>query len=363
MKKLVALSLAGMMACSLTLAGGSVSVFAEDDSEEVAEESTEEESELHFQYFALTMAVEWLQNIENSLETLGEENNFTCSANDAGRSIDTQLNQIDTAIAAGDLDGAFLFVADEGSATAVVEKFNDAGIPVIGETMKLQDSDGNTVAPYVELDAKAVGANCGTWLVENAESYGVDLSDWNKVGVILNTSTTYSSDADRSDGFREAIEAGYPDIPADNYFTSDGSSGSSDDYSDNCNANTSAILAANPDIETWLVFGSMDSYAMGGVRALEAAGLDSNAIVVSCGGEYAVPEWKNGTAPCWKAVCYYDATDFAEYMVEGMLEIVRDGKDASEIFPEYKEDGQDYSVIKVSGNMITPDNYTDYVEE
>ena len=74
--------------------------------------------------------------------------------------------------------------------------------------------------------------------------------------------------------------------------------------------------------------GSVDSYAMGAARAIEAAGVQDNTIMVSAGGELAIKEWDNGAASEWKATCYYDAMDFAEYMVEGMLEIKRGGKTA-----------------------------------
>lgn len=104
---------------------GSVNVFA----------SSEEK--LVFEYFNTSMTVEWIQHIDEALRELGEENNFEVLNGDASRDINTQLSQVDTAINQG-IDGAFLFVVDEGSATAVVDKFSNAGIPVIGETLKLK---------------------------------------------------------------------------------------------------------------------------------------------------------------------------------------------------------------------------------
>ena len=94
---------------------------------------------LTFEYFATSMTVEWIQQIEEALKTLGEENNFEVLSADANRDINTQLSQIDTAIEQK-IDGAFLFIVDEGSAPAAVQKFDDAEIPVIGETLKLQDA-------------------------------------------------------------------------------------------------------------------------------------------------------------------------------------------------------------------------------
>jgi L-arabinose transport system substrate-binding protein len=115
---------------------------------------------LVFEYFATSFAVQWMQDIKASLKELGQQYNFEVRTGDAGRKIETQLSQVDAAIAQG-IDGAFLFVVDEGSAPAVVSKFDEAKIPVIGETLKLKDGSGKVIAPYVELDAEGVGGNCG----------------------------------------------------------------------------------------------------------------------------------------------------------------------------------------------------------
>ena len=307
------------------------------------------------------MTVEWIQQIEAALKTLGEEYNFEILTGDANRDITTQLSQIDTAIGQG-IDGAFLFVVDEGSATAAVDKFDEAGIPVIGETLRLQDGDGNNIAPYVELSSFDVGKNCGTWVVENWESTGVDLSDLSKVGVIQNTNSVYQADLERIDGFMEGLLEGL-DIPESNVYMADcAAQSTSNDNTEASYTQVAAVLSAHPEMEAWIIMGSVDSYAMGACRAVEAAGLEDKTILVSAGGELAVKEWANGAAPCWRATCYYNAMDFAEQMVEGMLSIVRDGVPATDIYPDYKEEGQEYAAYRISGNMCTAENFEEYVE-
>lgn len=337
----------GLVLCTAMLAAGwSVSAAAE-------------EEKLVFEYFNTSMTVEWIQQIDESLRTLGEEYGFEVLNGDASRDINTQLSQVDTAIGQG-IDGAFLFVVDEGSATAVVDKFNEAGIPVIGETLKLKDGEGNNVAPYVELDAYGVGTNCGEWVVENKDTVGVDLSDVSKVGIIQNTNSKYQSDLTRVDGFMNGIAA--LGIPEDNVYMADcAAEATSSDNTEASYNQVSAILSAHPDIITWVVFASVDSYGMGAARAIEAAGLQDDAVLVTAGGELAIQEWANGSAPEWKATCYYDAMDFATQMVEGMLQITREGKTAAEIYPDFKEDGQEYAAVKISGNMATPETYEEIV--
>jgi|LSQX01.2.fsa_nt_gb L-arabinose transport system substrate-binding protein len=335
----------------------------EEASAETEENEKSEDEKLVFQYFATSMTVEWIQQIEEALKELGEENNFELLSADANRDIDQQLSQIDTAIQQ-DIDGAFVFIVDEGSAEAVVEKFNDAGIPIIGETLKLEDKDGNPIAPVVELNAEGVGAECGKWVSENHQEVNVDLSDQEKVGFIANTNSKYQSDLNRVTGFESTFFESFPDIPENQRFLADcASEATSTDNTEASYNQVLTILSTNPNIEKWVIFSSVDSYGMGAVRAVEAMELVENTIVVTPGGELAVKEWANDSGECWRAACYYNAMDFGEALVDGMLQIVREGKDPKDIYPEHKEEGDDYAFFKVVGNMVTPETYEEYINK
>ncbi len=319
------------------------------------------DEQLKFQYFATSMSVEWIQQIEEKLKTLAADNNFELLSADANRQIDTQLAQIDTAVQQN-IDGAFLFIVDEGSAPAAVKKFTDAGIPVIGETLKLQDENGLPIAPVVELDAEMVGANCAEWVVNNHQTTGVNLTDQSKIGIIANTNSKYRSDLARIKGFEDKLFAAFTDIPEDNRFLADcAAEASSTDNTEASYNQVLAIVSTNPHIESWVIMSSVDNYGVGAVRAVEAAGLEDKTIIVSSGGELAVKEWDNDSAKAWRATCYYDAMDFAEVMVSGMLEIVRDGKDAKDIYSEFKNDGEEYAFYKISGEMVTPETYKEKI--
>ncbi len=340
----------------------SASESTEAATESVAESAADDEEKLTITYFAISMTNQWLQNIEKALKYLGEENNFEVLTADANFDADTQLSQIDTMISQG-IDGAVLFVVDEAEAPAAVEKFQEANIPVIGETLKLQDAEGINIAPYVELDAFNCGEMCGTWVIENYESLGFDFSDLSKVGYIANTKSIFQSDLTRVDGFEDAFFTAFPDLPEENKFLADvaAEASSSDDTEASFNQ-VSAILAANPDIETWVIFGSVDDYALGACRAVENAGLVENTLLTSTGGERAVQEWANGAAEEWRATCYYDALDDAILVVDGLMQMIRDGVTAEELWPELREEGQTISVARFSGEMCTKDDYEQYVK-
>ncbi|TQI66998.1 substrate-binding domain-containing protein [Clostridium sp. KNHs216] len=319
------------------------------------------EKKLTLEYFATSMTVEWIQQVEAALKKLGEEENFELLSADANRDINAQLSQIDTAIEQK-IDGAILFVVDENSAPAAVEKLNAAKIPVIGESMKLQDGGGSNIAPYVELDSYNVGVRCADWVSQNYKSCGADFSDLSKVGLISNTNSKYRPDVLRTDGFREAFVKAFPGLPKSNIFMADcAAEATSNDNTEASYKQVSTVISSHPDIEYWVIMGAVDNYAMGACRAVEAAGVEDRTILVSAGGELAVKEWANGTGKAWRAVCYYDAMNFAKVIVDGMVGILRDGKSPEEIYPDYKQAGQKYAAVKITGNMCTSEDYKQYV--
>ena len=304
---------------------------------------------LRLQYVCISFGNVWMQQIRDALQELASQYNVEILTSDADWNIETQLSQIDTAIT-DKINGAWLFICDEASATACVDKFDEAGIPVIGETLKLQDADGNWVAPCVELDAFGVGETAGQWVVDNYKDYLPLDDDWSKVGVFVMTEFTRQSDVNRGNGFVGPLKEQLP-IPEENYIFGDASTGSSDDDTQNSYDVSNATLSAHPEIDYWVCFGTVDAYALGTCRAIEAQGMEDVCMLSSCGGEYAVVEWANGEAPVWVSICYYEAMDFAKVMMDGMLEILRGGKDATEIFAEYKDPGQKYGAVGIKGNM------------
>jgi L-arabinose transport system substrate-binding protein len=332
---------------------------------DLSQKADSSQKELVFEYFCLSFQVEWAQQIEAALKEQAVIHNFKLLSADPSFSIETQLTQIDAAIVQK-IDGAFLWVVDEGQAPAAVSKFDSAGIPVFGETFSLKDSAGNNIAPYVELDAQAVGANSGNWIVQNWESTGVDLSNWASVGVIENSSSQYSNNVDRINGFTNALKEGFPNLRASNIYQADcAAETATTDTTEASYKQVSAVLAGHPEISAWLIFSSADNYGTGAARAVEAAGVEKKTILVSAGGELAHGEWDKGErAPvCWRAACYFDARDYVKYMVAGMLDICQNGKKAADIFPEFKSPGQKYAAIKVSGTMITPANYKEIMQQ
>jgi len=327
-----------------------------------ADTTTEAPKKLKIAYFSLSMSIQWMQNIEKALKALGEEQNFEVITADAAFSVETQLSQIDTLLSQG-LDGAVLFVCDEAEAPAAVEKFKAANVPVIGETLKLQDANKINIASYVELDAFACGAKVGSWVVDNYKNLGFDLSNLSKVGYIDITKSVFQSNTNRVEGFNDKFFAAFPDFVAKNKFEADlASITNSTDEVESAFTLTSAIFAAHPEIETWVVFSSVDDYGLGACRAIENAGLEDKTLLTSTGGERAVKEWENGSGKAWRATCYYDAMDDAVMCIDGLMQMVRQGAKQEDLWPDLKEAGQTISVSRFSGNMCTSADYKQFIK-
>ena len=336
----------------------------EENSTSAGGESAGSSEKLTIAYFNPSMGSVWIQNVAEALEELGQrpEYNFEVLVNDCDSDPATQQSQVTTAIA-NNIDGAVVMVADEASGEVFAQQFAEAGIPVIGESLDMLNSDGTYAAPCVILDAYNCGYQAGEWLVENAESYGIDLSDLSKVGLVRATETTQQSDVRRSDGFTDAVLE-VLDFPEANIFTTSvNADPTTKDQAQSTYNQLSSILGANPQIEYWLCCATVDDYGIGAVRAFEDAGVSDNTVMTSIGGERAIPEWQNGASPCWKACVYYTAMDCAEIVVEGLVDMMRNGTDATEIFEGNVAEGETYPVETFSGRVITSENYTEYVTE
>ncbi|MDR0518939.1 MAG: substrate-binding domain-containing protein [Clostridiales Family XIII bacterium] len=321
--------------------------------------ATESDEEIVIGYFALTMVSQWLQNVNKALTDLGKEKGFKVVNADADFDGEKQMSQLDTQINAG-LDGAVVFIADEGMGTAVAEKCQQAGVPLIGESLRVADADNNLLAPVVELDAHAVGSNGAEWLIENIKEEGFNPDDFSKTGYIALTNSNQVSTTIRIEGFEDTFFGEYKDFPDANKFVSDvAAEATSSDDTDATFKLVSAILGAHPDIENWIMFSGYDDLAIGACRADEQAKLQDKTCLIDCGGERGIPEWEAGNAPEWRACVYYNAMEFAEPIVDAMLAMIKDGKSAEDVFADQKEDGQKFASYKISGTVVTPETYKD----
>jgi L-arabinose transport system substrate-binding protein len=374
LQRVLIVAMAMVMAFAFAACGGGSSDTGSDEQAATTEESADTEGEsteaassdgdLTFAYFAITMSNQWLQAIQKAMEEIGKEKGFTVINADADYDAEKQLSQMDQLITQG-IDGAAIFIANEGMGQAVADKAAAAGLPIVGETLKVWDSNGKLLAPVVDLDGNMCGQKAAQWMVDNMDALGYDSSDFSKTGYIAVTDATYENNGYRVDGFNEVFFKAFPDFPEANRFVSDGAAeANAADDADRSFKQCSAILSSHPEIEKWILFGAVDDYALGAIRALDTAGIKGEAAtMVSCGGERAIPEWKEGRTDIWKACVYYSAMDFAIPICDALLDMVQNGTDAKDIFPDNHDEGQEYGDFRISGTVVTPETYEEYYLE
>ncbi len=264
---------------------------------------------------------------------------------DAQQNAATYMQMIDNCIA-NKVDGALVCTPDQNLSQATVDKFNEAGIPVIAVDDPLQTEDGTLLAPWVGIDGYNIGAAVGEWaadyILEN------NLTDDESFGVMLLTADTVSSVVPRTEGQLAKLKEAIPEFPDSRIFKAD-----HDTSTEQGNTAASTVITGNPQITKWMVLSVSDEGAQGAARALESAGLAENSVCVGLGGYLAPDEFANENSP-FKAAAYFSASDVGGTAAEQLIDyiqngteipekyavdavIVEPGDDLASIMPEYVE--------------------------
>lgn len=256
---------------------------------------------------------------------------------DAKMNPEEYLKAIDNAIA-NNASGIVTCIPDQTMSQAVVDKAEEAGIPIVAADDALQDADGRKLAPWVGINAYVIGEANGEWIANYAIEN--ELTDKEDVGLLLMTMDTVSSCVPRAEGELAKFTELIPDFNEANIFKAD-----YDGTTDKGNTAAAAVITANPQITTWLVTGANEEGCIGAARALESAGLDADACVVGLGGYMAKDEWNNKGADgtCVKASAYFSAEQVGAGSVDVLLSIINGEEPAME--------------TAVDAVVVTPENY------
>lgn len=253
---------------------------------------------------------------------------------DAQMNPETCLKFVDTAISEK-ASGIIICVPDQTMSQAVVDKCVEAGIPVVAVDDALE-VNGEKIAPWVGIDGYNIGMANGEWMAQ----YAIDnnLVDDEECGVLFLTMDTVSSCVPRTEGEKDKF------FEMTNFDESRVFYGDNDGTTDKGNQAATAVITANPQIKKWLVMSANEESAMGGVRALETAGLDKDSCVIGLGAYLAKDEWNAGKDICMKASCYFSADSI--------------GATAIQILHDYIVDGTEMEMATaVPATVCTPDNY------
>ena len=253
---------------------------------------------------------------------------------DAQMNPETCLKFVDTAISEK-ASGIIICVPDQTMSQAVVDKCAEAGMPVVAVDDALE-VNGEKIAPWVGIDGYNIGIANGEWMAQ----YAIDnnLVDDEECGVLFLTMDTVSSCVPRTEGEKDKF------MEMTNFDESRIFYGDNDGTTDKGNQAATAVITANPQIKKWLVMSANEESAMGGVRALETAGLDKDSCVIGLGAYLAKDEWNAGKDICMKASCYFSADSIGATAIQILHDYIVDGKEMEQ-------------ATAVPATVCTPDNY------
>lgn len=226
----------------------------------------------------------------SSMVAFEERFNIKMTAISAEGDMDTFLANIELITTRG-FDGAIVTCMPDIYVRAT-ELLYESEIPWLAYTNTVVDDNGHTVAPTVSLDPYSVGWNTMKWLVDNYKSYWGEI-DESKLGAIDITVSTSPDLLARSEGPHDLFTETFPNST---HFQLDavstGRTGMGVVSEESAYDLVSATVAANPQIEYWLVTGAVEFYGVGSARALEALGKTTdNALVCVVGSGVNFVDW------------------------------------------------------------------------
>lgn len=237
---------------------------------------------------------------------------------------------------------------DQNLSQRTVEMCSDAGIPVIAVDDPLADENGILIAPAVQLSAYNVGVSMGEWLAnyctENDYASKVD-----ETAVLCLAADTVSSCVPRTDGQIDSFQAAFPAL-ADKVIRADYESTTDSGYD---------VMAANisghPEVKYWCVMAVNDEGALGAVRALEAAGIDGDAVVVGCGAYHFDDEIFTKPETCFKAASYFSSIEAGTLVATEAMNYLKDN--TTGLCQDAVEEGQTFGRKYFAGTCVDVTNY------
>ncbi len=260
---------------------------------------------------------------------------------DAKMNPDTYLQAIDNAITQG-VSGILVCVPDQKLSAVTVEKCKEAGIPVIAVDDALLGADGKMIAPFVGIDAFAIGEAVGEWSAKYAKDNKMDNAD---TGVLFLTMDQVSSCVPRTEGQLKSWKKAFPDWPEAQMFKSDYNGETEKGF--NAAAN---VFTANPKIKNWIVMTPNDEGAAGATRALEEAGLAKTSAVCGIGGYLAKLEFAKAETSAFRATAFINYVDIGAYSAQNLMEFIVNKKEIPADF-------------RTPAVIVTKDNYKEIMKD
>ncbi|NLF28937.1 MAG: sugar ABC transporter substrate-binding protein [Clostridiales bacterium] len=253
--------------------------------------------------------------------------NMEAAAKERGWELVYMNNKLDGQTAVANADAMLLrdidyfieFNVDISVAPTIMEKMDEAGIPVIAVDIE------HPGAVYFGANNFGVGPIVGKYLGEIVKAR------WEAADALLIIEDSISGETvlARTDNVVDGFKEIFPDFADENIYYIDGGQDPTE-----AQEITSNFLSAHPDLEKIAIAPAHSTYRIGAQAAIETAGRELNCLMVSQG-EYDYFEYldANPEAPEWEvytATLVYDFKNYGNYCMS-----IIDKMEAGEEVPDY----------------------------
>lgn len=352
MKKLFAIVLALAMVMSLVACGSSTTpattapaAATTPATEAAAQAPATEEKSFKVAYVCKDLSQEWFiveaAAIDAYIQSMGADKliEVDCEYNEE-KYLDGVQNMVEQGV-----DALIVCPPDQNLSQRTVEMCSAAGIPVIAVDDPLIDESGKLLAPAIQLSAYNVGTGMGEWLNNYIEANSLaDKGD--EFMIVCLAADTIASCVPRTDGQIDTVSAKYPNVKI---LRSDYESTTDSGYDV-----MAATIAANPQVKYWAVMAVNDEGALGAVRALEAAGLQGDAVVVGAGAYHFDDEIYSNAETCFKAAAYFSSNEAGTKVATEVMNLLLNG---TEMCGDAIEEGETFGRKYFAGICVDATNY------
>ena len=354
MKKLFAILLAMVMVLGLVACGGSSAPATEAPAAEApaateapAAEAPTADDKFTVAYVCKDLSQEWFiveaAAINEVITAAGCETliEVDCEYNEE-KYIDGVQNMVEQKV-----DVLIVCPPDQNLSQRTVEMCSAAGIPVIAIDDPLIDENGKLLAPAIQLSAYNVGVGMGEWLNNYIETEALP-TEGDEIMVVCLAADTIASCVPRTDGQIDTVSAKYPNLTI-----------LRTDYESTTISGEevmNATIAANPQVKYWCVMAVNDEGSLGALRALEAAGLAGDAVVIGAGAYHFDDEIYNNPETAFKAALYFSSNEAGTMLGN---EIVNYKNTGAEMCGDSIEEGENFGRKYFAGSCVDATNYLD----
>ncbi|WP_371666190.1 substrate-binding domain-containing protein [Streptomyces sp. NBC_01241] len=251
-------------------------------------------------------------------EELGIDLKVVNLGNDANKTV----SEVQSAVAQK-TKGIIIVVPDPAVGPQVVQTAKDGNVALLtsddqictnGPAPASCGKDG--LVPRIGFSGAQMGGEVGKRAASEYEKAGWKAADTRVISAWKQDVTVCG---DRVNAARKAFDAAVPGVKTINVATDNTPTGAQDKIA--------ATITANSKVKNWVVWGCNDENAMGGVTALQNAGIGPDHVIgVGLGAYLACKEWQSDKKSGMKAALFINGKDVGALAVQTMYDKLKNGK-------------------------------------